>query len=228
MSPVGCQRGSAAIELASLVAMITAAMLAIALWAQANADPPSEPPPFVDAVLAPLEGAPRIAFPVVDPATQPWWTYRGDGLEPAPRLLLRLGARHRAVFNDNADAFLWAFAQGVAERTGEEVSAVIRDPAGEVIQILEVAEVATELPTDPRTYRRAVDDAVAARDYVISVYTEGQPREASRRVGRDAGRLTAEIVIGRGKRAIARKLRERMRGRDGDPGTGRDRFERLP
>jgi anion-transporting ArsA/GET3 family ATPase len=124
---------------------------------------------------------------------------------------------------------VWAFAQGVAERTEEEVLAIIRDPAGEIVDVVVLAEVATSAPTDPRTYVQAAEQAREIRDYVVAVYTEGEPRDASRRVGRDAGRLTAEIVVGRGKRLAARKIRERLRRRDGAPGgEDRDGSERLP
>jgi hypothetical protein len=229
MSVRSPQRGGATVETAGLLATLAAAMLALVVWMQANADPPAEPPPLLDAAVAPLEDAPRITFPVAGPGAQPWWTYRGDGLEPAPRLLLRLGERHRAVFADNADAFMWAFAQGVAERTEEEVLAIIRDPAGEVIDVIVVAEAATTAPTDPRTFVRAVEQAEEIRNYVVSVYTEGEPREASRRVGRDAGRLTAEIVVGRAKRLAARKLRERLGKAGRDPRErSRDGSERHP
>lgn len=223
------QRGSASIEFAGVNSVVAVLLAATAAWLTAEVRPPRHPPPLVEAVAAPVQQTGEIGF-VLDPAAgiQPWPLPAEAGLKPGPRAVLWFGRRHRRIFLDNGDAFAWAFAQNAARTTGEEVMAVLRDPAGEVVDIIAVGATVLVDPRDPRAYSQLGGQVREVRDYVVGVYAEDDPRASARRVGGDLGGLTAEIVIGRAKALAKRRardiLRERAeRGRGAPPSPRADR-----
>ncbi len=208
------QRGSASVEFAGVVSVVAALLAATAAWLTAEVRAPRHPPPLVEAVAAPVQRTGEIGF-VLDPAVgvQPWPLPAPAGRTSGPRAVLWFGRQHRRIFLDNGDAFAWAFAQNVARTTGEEVMAVLRDPAGEVIDVVAVGATVLVDPRDPAAFTHVGGQVRDVREYIVGVYTEDDPRASARRVGGDLGGLTAEIVIGRAKALAKRRAREILRER---------------
>lgn len=218
-------RGSAAVELAGITVVVATLAAGLAVWAQHELRPPERPPPVVAALARPVRFEPRVDLGL---GLRPWPfdTWRDDGLEPAARAVVWWGRRTDRIFVRNFDAFSLAFAKGFVDATAGEVIAVIRDPAGEVVALVDLAQQVTMYPADPSRLGDAYAQVRAVSDHIVRVYTEDDPREAARLAGRDLGGLSADIVVARGRGILRRKAREwareraARRGRDG--GAGRE------
>lgn len=218
-------RGSAVVEFAGITVVVATMAAGLALWAQRELRPPERPPPVVSALARPVRFEPRVDLGL---GLRPWPfdTWRDDGLEPAARAVVWWGRRSDQILVRNFDAFAVAFAKGFVDATAGEAIAVIRDPAGEVVALVDLAQQVVMYPADPSRLGDAYAQARTVSEHVVRVYTEDDPREAARLAGRDLGGLTADIVVARGRGVLRRKAREwareraSRRGREGGGQSG--------